>query len=66
LVIFPPGVRSPFDLLCSRHPVLCTALGHATNRAETLQAAYNSSEQELVGLRTATLEACQAVEEGKA
>jgi hypothetical protein len=37
-----------------------------TNRAETLQAAYNSSEQELVELRTATLEACQAVEEGEA
>jgi hypothetical protein len=41
-------------------------VGHATNRAETLQAAYNSSEQELVELRTATLEACQAVEEGEA
>jgi hypothetical protein len=41
-------------------------VGHATNLAETLQAAYNSSEQELVELRTATLEACQAVEEGKA
>jgi ABC-type molybdate transport system substrate-binding protein len=45
---------------------LRTALGHATNRAETLQAAYNSSEQELVELRTATLEACQAIEEGEA
>jgi hypothetical protein len=65
LVIFPSGVRSPFDFLCSRHPGLRTALGHATNRAETLQAAYNSSEQELVELRTATLEACQAVEEGE-
>jgi hypothetical protein len=31
-----------------------------------LQAAYNSSEQELVELRTVTLEACQAVEEGDA
>jgi hypothetical protein len=31
-----------------------------------LQAAYNSSEQELVELRTATLEACQAVEDGEA
>jgi hypothetical protein len=47
-------------------PGLQTALGHATNRAETLQAAYNSSEQGLLGLRTATLEACQAIEEGKA
>jgi hypothetical protein len=43
-----------------------TALGHATNRAETLQAAYNSSEQELVELRAAALETCQAVEEGEA
>jgi hypothetical protein len=41
-------------------------LGHATSRAETLQAAYNYSEQELVELRTATLEACQAIEEGEA
>jgi ABC-type molybdate transport system substrate-binding protein len=41
-------------------------LGHATNRAETVQAAYNSSEQELVELRAATLEACQAIEEGEA
>jgi hypothetical protein len=31
-----------------------------------LQAAYNSSEQELVGLRTATLEACQVIKEGEA
>jgi hypothetical protein len=45
---------------------LRTALGHATNRAETLQAAYNSSEQELVELRAVTLEACQAIEEGEA
>jgi hypothetical protein len=30
-----------------------------------LQAAYDSSEQELVELCTATLEACQAVEEGE-
>jgi hypothetical protein len=37
---------------------LRTTLGHATNQAETLQAAYNSSEQELVELRGATLEAC--------
>jgi hypothetical protein len=66
LVIFPSGVRSPFDLFCSRRPGLRTALGHATNRAETLQAANNSSEQELVELRTATLEAYQAVEQGEA
>jgi hypothetical protein len=45
---------------------LRTALGHASNRAETLQAAYNSSEQELVELHAAALETCQAVEEGEA
>jgi hypothetical protein len=66
LLIFPSGVRSPFDFFCSRRPGLPTTLGHATNRAKTLQAAYDSSEQELVELRTATLEACQAVEEGEA
>jgi hypothetical protein len=44
LVIFPSGVRSPFDFSCSLRPGLRTVLGHATNRAETLQAAYNSSE----------------------
>jgi hypothetical protein len=66
LVISPSGVRSPFDFSCSRRPGPRTALGHATNRAETLQAAYNSSEQELVELRTATLESCQVVEEGEA
>jgi hypothetical protein len=41
-------------------------LGHATDRAEVLQASYNSSEQELVELRSAGLETCQAVEEGEA
>jgi hypothetical protein len=66
LLIFPSGVRSPFDFFCLHRLGLRTALGHATNRAETLQAAYNSSEQELVELRTATLEACQAVEKGEA
>jgi hypothetical protein len=45
---------------------LRTALGHATNRAETLQATYDSSEQELVELRAAALETCQAVKEGEA
>jgi hypothetical protein len=41
-------------------------LGHATDRAEALQAYYNSSERELVELRSAALETCQAVEEGEA
>jgi hypothetical protein len=47
-------------------PSLRTALGHATTQAETVSAAYNSAEQELVELRAATLETCQAVEEGEA
>jgi hypothetical protein len=66
LLIFPPGVCSLFDFLCSWYPGLRTALGRATDRAETLQAAYNSSERELVELRTVTLETCKAVEEGEA
>jgi hypothetical protein len=37
-----------------------------TDRAETLQTTYNSSERELVELRAAALETCQAVEEGEA
>jgi hypothetical protein len=45
---------------------LHTALGHATSRAEALQASYNSSEQELVELRAAALETCRAIEEGDA
>jgi hypothetical protein len=42
---------------------LRTALGHAAERAEALQASYNSSKQEL---RDAALETCQAVEEAEA
>jgi hypothetical protein len=45
---------------------LRTALGHVTERAEALQTSYNSSEQELLELRTAAPETCQAVEEGEA
>jgi hypothetical protein len=41
-------------------------LGHATDRAEALQTSYNSSERELLELRSAALETCQAVEEGEA
>jgi hypothetical protein len=58
LLIFPSGVRSPLDFFCSWYSGLRTALGHATNRAETLQAAYDSSERELVELRAAALETC--------
>jgi hypothetical protein len=45
---------------------LRTALGHAAERAEVLQASYNSSEQELQELRNAALETCRVVEEGEA
>jgi hypothetical protein len=41
---------------------LRTSLGHAAERAEALQASYNSSEQELQELRGAALETCRAVE----
>jgi hypothetical protein len=40
--------------------------GHATDQVEALQASYNSSERELLELRFAALETCQAVEEGEA
>jgi hypothetical protein len=43
-----------------------TALGHANTQAEVVQAAYNSSQQELEELRAAALETCQGVEEGEA
>jgi hypothetical protein len=66
LLIFPSGVCSLLDFLCSWYPGLCTALGCMTDRAETLQAAYDSSEQELVELRAAALETYRAVEEGEA
>jgi hypothetical protein len=66
LLIFPSGVRSLLDFLCSWYPGLRTVLGRATDRVETLQAAYNSSERELVELRIAALQTCQAVEEGEA
>jgi hypothetical protein len=65
LLIFPSGVCSLLDFLCLWYPGLRTALGRATNRAETLQAAYDSSEREVVELRVAALETCQAVEEGE-
>jgi hypothetical protein len=52
LLIFPSGVRSLIDVLCSWYPGLRTALGCATDRTETLQVAYDSSEHELVELRT--------------
>jgi hypothetical protein len=45
---------------------LRTVLGHAAERAKALQTSYNSSEQELLELRTAALETYRAVEEGEA
>jgi hypothetical protein len=66
LLIFPLGIRSLFEFSCSWDPGLRTALGRVTDRAETLQAAYDSSEQELVELRAGALETCRAVEEGEA
>jgi chromosome segregation ATPase len=54
------------SLSCSWLPGLRTALGHATTRAETLQTAYNSYQQELEELRATALETCQEVEEGEA
>jgi chromosome segregation ATPase len=65
LLIFPSRVRSLLDFLRSWHPGLRTALGRATDRVETLQVAYDSSERELVELRAAALETYQAVEEGE-
>jgi hypothetical protein len=65
-LIFPSRVRSPSDFSCWCRSGLRTALGHATDRAEALQASYNSFERELVELRAAALETCRAVEEGEA
>jgi hypothetical protein len=66
LLIFPSWVRSLLDFLRSWHSGLRTTLGRASDRVETLQAAYDSSERELVELRAAALETCQAVKEGEA
>jgi hypothetical protein len=65
LLIFPSGIRSLLDFLCPWYPGLRTTLGRVADRAETLQAAYDSSEQELVELSAAALETCRAVEEGE-
>jgi hypothetical protein len=62
------GIRTPFFdfFLVLVAPGLRAAQGHAVERAEALQASYNSSEQELQELRTAALETCRVVEEGEA
>jgi hypothetical protein len=66
LLIFPSRVCSPSDFSCWCRSGLRTALAHATNRAEALQASYNSSERELVDLSAAALETCRAIEDGEA
>jgi hypothetical protein len=66
LLIFHSGVRSLLDFLRPWYPGPRTALGRATDRAETLQDAYDSSEQELVEPRAAALETCRVVKEGEA
>jgi hypothetical protein len=67
-LVFCLGIRTPFSdfFLVLVTPGLRTALGHAAERAEALQASYNSSEQELKELRGAALETCRAMEEGEA
>jgi hypothetical protein len=65
LLIFPSGIRSRLDLPCLWLTGLQTSLGHVTTRAETLQTAYNSSQQELEELQAAALETCQAVVAGR-
>jgi hypothetical protein len=66
LLIFPSGIRSHLDHLCSWLLGLRAALGYATTQSETVSAAYNSSEQELEELRAAALETFQVGEEGEA
>jgi chromosome segregation ATPase len=60
------GFAPNFSFLCSWLSGLRTALGSTTTQAETMQTAYNSSQQELEELRAAALEICQEVEEGVA
>jgi hypothetical protein len=60
------GFAPNFVFLCSWLPGLRTALGHATTQAEVVQAAYNSSQQDLEELQATALETCQGVEEGEA
>jgi hypothetical protein len=60
------GIRSQFSFFVSWFSVLQIALGNSTTQAQTVQTAYNSSQQELEELRATALEACQEVEEGEA
>jgi hypothetical protein len=58
------GIYSQFSFFRSWLLGLRNALGNLTTQAESLQTAYNSSQQELEELRAAALEACQEVEVG--
>jgi hypothetical protein len=60
------GIRSQFSFFVSWFSGLQIALGNSTTQAQTVQTAYNSSQQELEELRATALEACQEVEEGEA
>jgi hypothetical protein len=60
------GIRSQFLFFRSWFSGLWTALGNSATQAQVVQTAYNSTQQELVDLRAAALEACQEVEEGEA
>jgi hypothetical protein len=55
----------PNFCFCSWFSGLQNTLGNSTTQAESLQTAYNSSQQELEELRAAALEACQGIEEGE-
>jgi hypothetical protein len=60
------GIRSQLLFFYLWFSGLRTALGSSTTQAQAVQTAYNSSQLELEELWAATVEACQAVEEGEA
>jgi hypothetical protein len=66
-ICWPNSLR---DLLPAKFVLLFSglrmALGTSTTQVQAIQAAYNSSHQELEELHAAALEACQGVEEGEA
>jgi hypothetical protein len=55
----------PILVFCLWFSGLRNAHGNSATQPESLQTAYNSSQQELEELRAAALEACQGVEEGE-
>jgi hypothetical protein len=64
-LVASPAESQPTVAEERRAPVVVEAQ-QAAVVVEALHASYNSSEQELVELRSAALETCQAVEEGEA